>query len=244
MTARILIACRLVLGALFVWAAVAKLPDMAAFAQDVANYRLVPALLVPFVACAVVGVELLAGAALILGLLVRPAALVLAGLLGAGQHALPQRRGARGETVRQQAQRDARGTEQPSPQDQRHGLILTPAQKSAPSRIHCRIRLSSIEPELNLRPPGWLVPPWKGVQVPVVVGQVCKKLEVGVPGLSTLGVLWMWRNEGQWVLSAPQVLSAGVSSKTRAFPKATVWQLMHVCDISTVLQITNTLSRM
>jgi len=80
-TARILIACRLVLGALFVWAAVAKLPDMAAFAQDVANYRLVPALLVPFVACAVVGVELLAGAALILGLLVRPAALVLAGLL-------------------------------------------------------------------------------------------------------------------------------------------------------------------
>jgi len=81
MTARVLLAVRVVLGALFVWAAVTKLPDMASFAQDVANYRVVPPLLVPFVASAVVGIELLSGLALIGGLMVRPAAIVLAGLL-------------------------------------------------------------------------------------------------------------------------------------------------------------------
>ena len=81
MSARLLLLCRVVLGALFAWAAVAKLPDMAAFAQDVANYRLVPPLLVPWVASAVVGIELLAGLALISGVMARPAALVIGGLL-------------------------------------------------------------------------------------------------------------------------------------------------------------------
>jgi uncharacterized membrane protein YphA (DoxX/SURF4 family) len=83
MTGRILTACRVLLGALFVWAALVKLPDMAGFAQDVANYRLVPAALVPFLASAVVGIELLAGAALVAGFMVRPAAIVLSGLLAA-----------------------------------------------------------------------------------------------------------------------------------------------------------------
>jgi putative oxidoreductase len=83
MIGRTLVACRIVLGALFVWAAVSKLPDMAAFAQDVANYRVVPAALVPFVASAVVGIELLAGIALLVGVMERPAAAVLAVLLAA-----------------------------------------------------------------------------------------------------------------------------------------------------------------
>ena len=81
MRGRILIACRVVLGALFIWAAVTKLPDMAGFAQDVANYRVVPAALVPFVASAVVGIELLAGLALVAGVMTQPAATVIAGLL-------------------------------------------------------------------------------------------------------------------------------------------------------------------
>ena len=81
MSARIVLACRLVLGALFIWAAIAKLPDMAAFAQDVANYRVVPAALVPFVAAAVVGIELLAGIALVSGWNSRAAAVVIAALL-------------------------------------------------------------------------------------------------------------------------------------------------------------------
>jgi uncharacterized membrane protein YphA (DoxX/SURF4 family) len=77
----LLVATRVALGALFLWAAVTKLPDMKGFAQDVANYRIVPALLVPYVAAAVVGVEFLAGLALISGVMARPAAAVVASLL-------------------------------------------------------------------------------------------------------------------------------------------------------------------
>jgi uncharacterized membrane protein YphA (DoxX/SURF4 family) len=80
-TSRLLLVCRVVLGGLFVWAAVTKLPDMAAFAQDVANYRVVPPALVPFVASAVVGIELLAGLALVVGMMERAAATVIAALL-------------------------------------------------------------------------------------------------------------------------------------------------------------------
>ena len=83
MMARALAVCRIVLGGLFIWAAVTKLPDMAAFAQDVANYRVIPAALVPLLAAAVVGIELLAGIALVTGVMERSAAAVLAVLLGA-----------------------------------------------------------------------------------------------------------------------------------------------------------------
>ena len=76
-----LIGCRVVLGALFLWAAATKLPDMNAFAQDLANYRILPGLLVPWAATAVVGVEMVAGLALITGFAVRAAAVVIAGLL-------------------------------------------------------------------------------------------------------------------------------------------------------------------
>jgi len=83
MMARALAVCRVALGALFIWAAVTKLPDMTAFAQDVANYRVIPAALVPLLAAAVVGIELLAGIALVTGVMERSAAAVLAVLLGA-----------------------------------------------------------------------------------------------------------------------------------------------------------------
>jgi len=79
----LLVATRVALGALFLWAALSKLPDMEGFAQDVANYRILPALLVPYVAAAVIGIELLAALALISGVMARPAALAVAGLLTA-----------------------------------------------------------------------------------------------------------------------------------------------------------------
>jgi uncharacterized membrane protein YphA (DoxX/SURF4 family) len=72
---------RLLLGALFVWASVTKVPDMAAFAESVANYRIVPPTLVPAAAAMLVGVEFAAGLALIANLWTRAAALVLAALL-------------------------------------------------------------------------------------------------------------------------------------------------------------------
>jgi len=81
MMGRALIALRIALGALFIWAALTKLADMAGFAQDVANYRVVPAGPVPFVASAVVGIELLAGIALVAGVMERAAAAVIAALL-------------------------------------------------------------------------------------------------------------------------------------------------------------------
>jgi putative oxidoreductase len=74
-------AARFLLGAIFLWASVTKVPDMAAFAESVANYRIVPPSLVPVVAAAVVGVEIAAGVALILNVWARAAALLLAALL-------------------------------------------------------------------------------------------------------------------------------------------------------------------
>jgi len=74
-------AARLLLGALFVWASVTKVPDMAAFAESVANYRIVPPTLVSLAAVMLVGVELAAGLALVANLWTRAAALVLGALL-------------------------------------------------------------------------------------------------------------------------------------------------------------------
>lgn len=79
----VLAACRLVVGGLFLWAASTKVPDMAKFAEEVANYRLLPAVLVPSVAAVVVGIEIVAGVLLVLGAWARPAAIVVSGLLGA-----------------------------------------------------------------------------------------------------------------------------------------------------------------
>jgi putative oxidoreductase len=75
------IASRLALGGIFLYAAVTKVPDMAGFAQDVANYRLLPAALVPWAAAAVVGIEIAIGFALVIGVFTRAAALVAGGML-------------------------------------------------------------------------------------------------------------------------------------------------------------------
>ena len=72
---------RFLLGAIFLWASATKVPDMAAFAESVANYRIVPPSLVPVVAATLVGVEIAAGVALILNVWARAAALILAALL-------------------------------------------------------------------------------------------------------------------------------------------------------------------
>jgi uncharacterized membrane protein YphA (DoxX/SURF4 family) len=72
---------RLALGGLFLWAAATKVPDMAAFAETVANYRLLPAALVPAASSAVIGVEIAAGLLLLSGRLARGAALAASALL-------------------------------------------------------------------------------------------------------------------------------------------------------------------
>jgi len=81
MTRLVLTAIRVALGALFLWAAATKLPDLANFAQDVANYRVLPPMLVPYASAAVVGIEILSGLALVTGVAAKPAALLAAALL-------------------------------------------------------------------------------------------------------------------------------------------------------------------
>jgi len=76
-----LVGLRLALGLLFLWAAVSKVPDLAAFAQDVANYRIVPPALVPYAAAAVVGIEIVTGIALVTGIAARSAAILASILL-------------------------------------------------------------------------------------------------------------------------------------------------------------------
>ena len=70
--------CRLLLGAVFVWAGAVKALDVTAFAGQVAAYQLLPYAWNYAVAAALPYVELLAGALLLFNLRVRPAALLLA----------------------------------------------------------------------------------------------------------------------------------------------------------------------
>jgi len=83
---------RLVLGVVFVYAALPKLGDPAAFAEDVGNYQLLPDWLVHPTAVLLPGVEIALGVALLLGLVPRGAALGVGLLmllfLGAEGHAL------------------------------------------------------------------------------------------------------------------------------------------------------------
>ncbi|MDW8343359.1 MAG: MauE/DoxX family redox-associated membrane protein [Verrucomicrobiae bacterium] len=69
---------RLVLGGLFVLAAVIKIMDPAAFAVDIQNYRFLPRAMVHPVAILLPWVELGAGVLLVLGVWRRAAALVIA----------------------------------------------------------------------------------------------------------------------------------------------------------------------
>jgi putative oxidoreductase len=74
-------AVRLGLGCVFIYAALSKVPAFDTFAEELANYRLLPALLVAPLAVAMPGIELAGGVLLVLGRWVRPAALLLGLLL-------------------------------------------------------------------------------------------------------------------------------------------------------------------
>ncbi len=84
------IAARLAVAAVFVWAAVPKLLDPAGFAEDIANYHLLPDAAVGYVAAIVPLVELVVAGALITGLEARGAALVAAAMLAVFTFAMGQ----------------------------------------------------------------------------------------------------------------------------------------------------------
>ena len=74
-------AARMLVGATFTYAGVLKLLDPARFAEDLANYRIFPSAAVPMLAVTVSGIEVVAGAVLFSGRLLRPAAVVICGML-------------------------------------------------------------------------------------------------------------------------------------------------------------------
>ncbi|MBI5479479.1 MAG: DoxX family membrane protein [Deltaproteobacteria bacterium] len=78
--ARVATVARIAIGALFIYAASSKF-DPLKFAQEVNNYRLLPAPLVNLVAVALPFAELLAGIMLVVGLRVRAGALAVVGML-------------------------------------------------------------------------------------------------------------------------------------------------------------------
>jgi putative oxidoreductase len=78
--ARVATLCRIAIGALFIYAASSKF-DAIKFAQEVNNYRLLPAVFVNLVAVALPFVELFAGIMLIAGFRIRASSLTIVGLL-------------------------------------------------------------------------------------------------------------------------------------------------------------------
>lgn len=76
-----LLACRLVLGGVFVYASLDKITHPGAFADILYNYQLIPAWMIHPLAVWLPWLELVAGIFLVAGVFVHGAALVLGGLL-------------------------------------------------------------------------------------------------------------------------------------------------------------------
>ena len=72
---------RLLVGAIFMWAAIPKLMDPQAFAESIANYHLLPTTMVPWVAVITPILEFITALGLILGVVPRASALTIAGML-------------------------------------------------------------------------------------------------------------------------------------------------------------------
>lgn len=72
---------RLIVGAVFVYAALDKIMHPDGFAKAVSNYRILPGSLINVVALFLPWLELLTGAALILGTKVEGASLIISGML-------------------------------------------------------------------------------------------------------------------------------------------------------------------
>ena len=77
----ILIAFRLVVGGMFIWAGVSKIIDPLGFAQNIVNYRVFPEGISFFLALVLPWIEVICGVFLILGIFRSASALLLSGFL-------------------------------------------------------------------------------------------------------------------------------------------------------------------
>ncbi|HDZ27606.1 MAG TPA: DoxX family membrane protein, partial [Candidatus Aminicenantes bacterium] len=73
----ILIAFRLVVGGMFIWAGISKIIDPLGFAQNIANYRVFPEGISFFLALVLPWIEVICGVFLILGIFLSASALLL-----------------------------------------------------------------------------------------------------------------------------------------------------------------------
>jgi uncharacterized membrane protein YphA (DoxX/SURF4 family) len=76
-----LLACRIILGIVFIFAAITKAYEPDGFAQSIANYKLIPFSLVNFLAIILPWIELSAGLLLIFGISVKENSAILSVLL-------------------------------------------------------------------------------------------------------------------------------------------------------------------
>ncbi|MCK4644764.1 MAG: DoxX family membrane protein [Candidatus Aminicenantes bacterium] len=79
----ILLAFRLIVGGVFIWAGILKIIDPLGFAQSVANYRIFPSALSFFLALVMPWMEVVCGAFLVFGIFRRASSFLFSGLLGA-----------------------------------------------------------------------------------------------------------------------------------------------------------------
>ena len=77
----VVLAARLLIGGLFVYASFHKLLDPGTFAGDIRNYTILPVAVTNLAAITLPWVELLAGLCLIFGIQTKPSALVISGML-------------------------------------------------------------------------------------------------------------------------------------------------------------------
>lgn len=78
---RVQLACRLIIGGIFIYASADKIINPRSFAQAVANYKILPGPLINSVALFLPWFELICGTCLVLGFFKRTVSILLTGLL-------------------------------------------------------------------------------------------------------------------------------------------------------------------
>lgn len=76
-----LLTLRILLGVVFIYAAISKASDPEGFARAIANYKLLPIFLINILALILPWIELCAGVLLVFGFLVKENSMILGGLL-------------------------------------------------------------------------------------------------------------------------------------------------------------------
>jgi uncharacterized membrane protein YphA (DoxX/SURF4 family) len=77
----LLLLLRLLLGFVFIYAAVAKISDPLSFSKAIYNYKLMPDVFINFLALSISWIELVAGVLLLFGISVKENSAILSGLL-------------------------------------------------------------------------------------------------------------------------------------------------------------------